>query len=147
MEIRAARTADIPALVAMGMRFATSDAYKDLLGGTPACIQRLVERVMADPGSAALVADSDGVLVGMMGLTSYVQPMSGELIATEIVWWVDLDRRGSTAGLRLLKAAEAWARGMGATRLQMIAPTDHVAQFYERVGFTRVEIHYQRTLS
>jgi hypothetical protein len=34
----------------------------------------------------------------------------------------------------------------GAKTLQMIAPTERVGQFYDRMGFTRIEMSYQKEL-
>jgi len=90
--------------------------------------------------------EQDGALVGMMALTTYTHPMNGDTIATEIVWWIQPEARGGRSALQLFKAGEAWAREQGATTFQMIAPSDQVGAFYERLGFTKIEVHYQRSL-
>jgi N-acetylglutamate synthase-like GNAT family acetyltransferase len=143
--IRDATTADIPAIVAMGLRFADTE-YHAFLPANAECLATFAANLLAHDASAIFVAERDGALHGFLAVSSYVQPMSGELIGTEVAWWIDPEARGGRDALKLLAAAEAWARARGATRFQMIAPTDHVAAFYERLGFARVEMHYQRTL-
>ena len=65
-------------------------------------------------------------------------------MAGEVVYWVDEDARG--AGVRLLKAAEAWGRAHGAAFMQMISPNPRVDTFYERMGYAPVERTFQRAL-
>lgn len=143
--IRAATVDDVPALVRMGQHFADSE-YRGFLPATPDALTALAHALLAGPTSVVFVAEIDGAVGGMLAASTYLQPMSGETIATEIAWWMDPAVRGSRAALRLLQTAEAWARDRGAAKFQMIAPTDHVGAFYERLGFTRIEIHYQKEL-
>lgn len=143
--IRVATDADVPAIVAMGLRFA-STTYHDCLPANAECLTALAETILVNEAATIFVADQAGALTGMLAAQTYVQPMSGETLGTEICWWMEPEARGSRAAMRLLKAAEAWAKARGAVRFYMIAPTDQVAAFYERLGFTRVEIHYQRPL-
>ena len=144
--IRRATTEDLPAIVRMGLRFADAE-YRGFLPATASALSALAAAVLANPDALLLVSEQGGDVVGMLAATTYVQPMSGETIATEIAWWMEPQARGSRAALRLLASAETWAKDKGATKFQMIAPTDHVGQFYERLGFTRIETHYQRSLS
>lgn len=144
--VREAAHDDIPRIVEMGMRFA-GEEYARFLTADPVHLAALTRQFIDSPDVAVLVVDpSVGPLTGMMAMTMYVHPMSQERVATEVVWWMEPEARGSKDALRLLRASEAWARTNGASRLQMIAPTDHVGQFYERLGFSKVETHYQRSL-
>ena len=146
LTIRAATEADIPQIVKMGLRFATAE-YAISLPADPDRIAMLARNLMGGENSVVLVSESsEGAVVGMIAMMVYDQPMTNELVATEIAWWMEPEQRGSSAGIRLLKAGEQWARARGARKLQMIAPTDRVGQFYERLGFQRIEIHYQRSL-
>jgi len=107
-------------------------------------LEKLTKRLI-DGAGAVFVVDIE-IVVGVIALVLVTQPMSGETIATELVWWVDPNARGGRAALELLAAAETWAKLNGATRLQMIAPSDKVCRFYEKLGFDRVEVAYMRTL-
>jgi len=144
MTIRQATAEDVPAIVAMGERFIATE-YPQAIRFNPQGIAALAQALIAGAGVVFLADDFSGT-VGMMALTTYAQPMSQELVATEVVWWMEPEARGGRAAMKLLKAGEAWARAQGATRFQMIAPSEDVCRFYERVGFERIEVHYQRTL-
>jgi len=136
---------DTPALVAMGQQFLQTEMYRDVIQQNPAQMAIVVENLIEHEGAAILVLERDGILVGMIGIICTVHFLSGELCAGEVFWWVTPGHRGD--GVRLLKAAESWAMVRGAKKLQMIAPTERVGQFYERMGFTRIEIAYQKELS
>jgi GNAT superfamily N-acetyltransferase len=84
--------------------------------------------------------------VGMIGLITFLHPLSGETYATEMIWWVEPNYRKSGAGIRLLRAAERWAKDQGAVALQMIAPTPEVGQIYAATGFEQIETLYQKAL-
>jgi GNAT superfamily N-acetyltransferase len=105
----------------------------------------LCERLITEDASIVFVADQDGELAGMLGMVVYRHPISDEVFASEVFWWVEPEHRG--CGVRLLKAAERWAQRHGATQLQMIAPTPQVAQLYQRLGYSEVETLYQRALA
>lgn len=144
--IREATAADVPAIVRMGLRFAETE-YRGFLPATAHALTTLAQSVIDAPDAVVFVSEQGGAVAGMLAASSYLQPMTGEMIATEIAWWMDPEVRGSREALRLLAAAESWAKARGAAKFQMIAPSEHVGQFYERLGFERIEIHYQRSLS
>ena len=142
--IRLATVEDIPAIAAMGAHFIETE-YP---GAIRFDAERLgtLTRSLIEGAGVVFVVEQDGALVGMMALTTYTHPMNGDPIATEIVWWIQPEARGGRAALQLFKAGETWARAQGATQFQMIAPSDKVGVFYERLGFAKIETHYQRAL-
>lgn len=144
MTIREATTADVDALVAMGERFLGS-VYARKIHANADALRALSVGLLASPDAVIYVAELAGAVVGMMGLMRYTHPMSGELTASEVMWWVDPERRGS--GVRLFRVGEAWATQSGVTVIQMIAPSPEVERFYERVGYEPVERTYQRRLA
>ena len=89
---------------------------------------------IAAPHSAVLVAEDDGRLVGLC--TAYIDLESvryGRRCWVEDLA-VDPNRRSGGVGGMLLDAAEDWARGRGATHLELdsaLARTD-AHRFYER---------------
>jgi GNAT superfamily N-acetyltransferase len=91
---------------------------------------------IAAPDSAVLVAEDDGALVGLC--TAYIDLESvryGRRCWVEDLA-VDPNRRSGGVGGMLLDAAEDWARGRGATHLELdsgLARTD-AHRFYERRG-------------
>lgn len=145
--IREATGNDVPAIVKMGLRFLASAPYGGKLTPDPRAMASFTSRLIASPDAVWLVAERDDVLIGMLAIFLYAHPFSGQQVANELCWWMEPEFRGARSALRLLAAGEAWARSRGATLLQMIAPTDHVAAFYERTGFERTEVHYQKDLA
>jgi len=144
--IRAVTPDDVPAIVRMGLRFAQTE-YHAYMPMTAESLNAFVRSLLINPDAHCQIAEAHGVPVGMMASLIYFQPMFGAWIGTEIAWWMEPEARGSRLALKLLRAAERWAMNRGAVRFQMIAPTDHVAAFYERLGFRRLEIHYEKELS
>jgi GNAT superfamily N-acetyltransferase len=144
MTIREATADDVEALVLMGEEFLGS-VYAGKIHASADALRRLSLNLIISPDAVIYVAEVHGVIVGMMGLMRYLHPMSGELTASEVMWWVNPDRRGS--GVRLFRVGEAWAQASGATVIQMIAPSPDVERFYARVGYVPVERTYQRRIA
>jgi GNAT superfamily N-acetyltransferase len=142
--IRMATEADVDAIVAMGRRFLASTIYRDLIAESPEQMQRLAEMFVRDTDKVTLVAEQDRKIVGMLLVLVHTHFVSGERMAGEVAWWVEPEYRG--CGLKLLKAAEQWAREQGAVKFSMVAPSEDVECLYQRLGFTKVETAYQRTL-
>jgi GNAT superfamily N-acetyltransferase len=145
MVIRLATLSDVDAIVAMGLAFLRQSDYRTHIAENPDQMRVLAHHLLNSPDGAFFVADHDGRLVGVLGIIAYAHHMSGERTAGELVWWVDPAKRG--IGLRLLKAAEQWAKDQGAVTLQMIAPTEDVERLYTRLGFSPVERTYQRRIA
>ena len=140
--IRAATSDDVPRLVEMGRRFRAETGYARHLAENPAKMAELATQ-LADAGSL-LVSERNGAIVGMLGWIVYPHFISGEMMGTEVFWWVEPECRGE--GIKLLREAERVARTQGAAKMQMIAPTDRVATLYQRLGYEFVEAGYQRAL-
>lgn len=144
--IRLATLADVPRLVSMGRHF-IGEVYPSDLAYNPAKIAEMAAGLIDSPDGDILVALGGiaEVVVGMLALTAYDHPMSGERVVTEVCWWVEPSHRG--IGIRLFKAAEQWATQHGARVFQMIAPSPAVARFYEHLGFKAIETTYQRRVA
>jgi len=135
--IRLAKEDDLDRLVQMGLRFRGESSYRTKISANP---EKMRE-------TAKILVDKQSVLIsehGMLGFVIYDHFLSGEKTAGEVFWWVDPDHRGE--GVRLLRQMERQARQVGAKNLQMIAPTERVGQFYERLGYEYVESSYQKAL-
>lgn len=145
-QIRPARVEDLPRCVEMARHFLAASSYAGGLIENPAQFADVGARLIDHPESTLLIADRSGEAVGMIGVYVYSHPYSAERFASELFWWVEPDARG--CGLQLLRMAEEWAMLHGATRMQVVAPQSNPALglVYERLGFTELETHYQRTL-
>lgn len=141
--IREATEADVARIVEMGRRFRRETVYQRVPENV-AQMTWLAHGLIAAEAGTILVAERDGALIGMLGLLVYSNPISGEWTAGELFFWVEPEHRGY--GVRLLRRAEAWAVGHGASRIQMIAPTPEVETFYARLGYAAVEVAYDKAL-
>lgn len=142
--IRPADVTDLPAVVALGQRFLAEAEYRGVIAENPAQMEALALRLITGDDATVLLVEHDGEPVGMIGLLFYPHLISAEPLAGELFWWVNPERRRD--GVRLLRAAETWARDRGAMFMQMVAPNGRVGQFYEALGYVKVETMYQRTL-
>lgn len=146
MTIRHATDADVPALLAMAQAFVAQTKYHGLITLSLEHLETLTRNVLAAPGGQVWIAQKDETPIGMLAMGLFEHPMSGERVASEVVWWVDPAYRGSSVGRRLLRAAETWATEQHAALLQMVAPDARVGRFYEALGYVSVETAYQRRL-
>lgn len=140
--IRRATEQDVDAIVALGREMVATTGYHVFVGFDEARVAHVTRDLIANPDAALFVAERDGLVTGMLAMLVYAHPFSGDRIAGEVVWFMDPAKRGD--GVRLLKAAEAWAKTTDAVAVQMIAPTERVGDFYRAVGYAPVETAYQR---
>lgn len=144
--IRLATLADVPALVAMGQEFAQTPEYAGILTLDPQTTAAMAGMLIVNEDALVLVESGEAdEPIGMLALLLTPHLMSGELLALEVVWWVQPGRRQH--GVQMLREAERWARERGATALQLIAPTVRVEQFYHAIGYQKVEVAYQKRLT
>ena len=142
--IRQATQEDMPRIIDMAVRFNAETSYRNFIDVTPERVAQSFETITKDPNSVILVSGSDGAVTGMIVMMICPHPFSGERISYEVVWWVDPESRGD--GVKLLRAAEKFSKDSGVKKMHMIAPNDKVGHFYERLGYTQVEVAYQRSL-
>ena len=142
MTIRPATVEDVPAIAAMGQEFASTSTYAAHMQADPGRLAAVAGGILANPDAAMWVCVRDSQPIGMLAMAMVTHPLSGDRIASEIVWWVDPSARG--AGLRLLRTAERWAKALGAVAVHMIAPTERVGQLYAAIGYAPVETNYYR---
>lgn len=145
-EIREATAADLPRVVAMFGAFVAGSQYANYIGNDPTHAAAMMQRLIDGDESALFVVDSEEGVIGMLGVLIFVQPFSGELVASELFWWLDPTHRGH--GVWLLRRGESWAKQRGAQRMTMMAPIDkpRVAEIYQAVGYTEIERVYSRNL-
>jgi ribosomal protein S18 acetylase RimI-like enzyme len=146
--IRCAQAPDAEVLADLGARtFATSFGHlyspedlSDFLHTTHAVEKIAAE--LADPATAAWLAERDGeavgyALAGPCGLPHpEVTPACGELKRIYLL----AEGQGEGAGRRLMDAALAWLERDGPRRLWIGVWSQnlHAQRFYERAGFAKV---------
>jgi GNAT superfamily N-acetyltransferase len=145
MTIRPSTAADTPRLIAMAQRFLATTPYGALLNPDPDWLEALVDAVLEN--GTVLVAELDGVLIGMIALSAQPHILTGEFFCDEVCWWVEPEFRLGSVGEQLLTAAEDWARTRNLSMLKMVAPAGtHVGNFYISRGFFEVETSYLKRL-
>ncbi len=142
---RRATADDLPTLVAMFQQFVASTQYAKYVGQDAVYCTGAIADLINSCTSAVFVVGDDPIF-GMLGVSVFVQPFSGEIVASEHFWWLDPEHRGH--GPWLLRRAERWAKTLGATRMTMMAPIDKpdVATIYGKLGYNEVERIFQRDL-
>ena len=107
-----------------------------------------LDRLMGSEGGLLLLTEVDGALTGMAAALAYPSYFNGLSVAQELFWWVRPERRGTSDGVRLLKAIEEWAKDRGCVSLTMIClPIESPAEsVYQRCGYRACERSYIKEL-
>lgn len=140
--IREAEISDLPEVIRMGREFAKSI-------GIP-----LDDESTLDSAENLINTDFGVLLIGdgsMAGALAYPLFFNKNiLIAQELMWWVDREKRGTGAGMEILEALEAWARNVGAKQLSMLAihdtSPDYVDSVYIKNGYKPFEKSFVKVL-
>ncbi len=147
LEIRAAVTDDVPAIVGMladDPLGAQRESPDDL---TP--YLTALERLSADPNQRVVVAVREGRVVGTLQLT-IVPGLSRRGATRSIIEGVRIhaDERGSGMGTRLIEWAIDESRHQGCQLVQLTS--DHTRtdahRFYEQLGFTASHVGFKLQL-
>ncbi|MFF5306234.1 GNAT family N-acetyltransferase [Streptomyces sp. NPDC013161] len=147
LEIRAAVTEDVPAIVGMladdplGSQRESPDDLTPYLAA--------LERLAADPNQHLVVAVREGRVVGTLQLT-VVPGLSRKGATRSIIEAVRIhaDERGSGLGTQLIEWAIAESRRQGCQLVQLtsdVTRTD-AHRFYERLGFTASHVGFKLSL-
>ena len=132
--IRAARTYDAQAIAELGAQL-----------GYPSTRQQIASRlagVEAEPSSRVLVAENgNGRVIGWLHVAARTQ-LTEDMCADILGLVVDESARGAGVGADLVRAAEAWARGEGCTRIRVRSreTRERAHKFYEREGYARNKV-------
>lgn len=137
--IRDAVRRDIPALVAMAGRFhaATPIAFLDF---DPAAAAFMAGAAVGSRSHMAKVLEV-GSVVGALIASAGPHPLGRQIIAKEVVFWIEPEHRGKF-WRPMIAAYEEWARGMGAVACGLSCFADgRTHKVFERAGFTPAEIN------
>lgn len=146
--IRLATVADVPRIVELGSRSLMEGPYHDILMDNPGVTSELAKKLLTAPNARVLVAEEDGVIVGLFAFIVFDHYYSGESVAGEMVWYTTPEARRGGPALELLWAAEKMAHDLGAKKMQLTAPTDEIAEAYQKLrGYKRIEVSFQRDIS
>ena len=111
-----------------------------------------VLRTMMDMKAGAFwVSHGDNnEVTGAIAGTLYPDFLTGDMIAIENFWFVSKPYRITSVGIRLYNRYEIWAEDSGADRIHvgLIAGLneDTIEKWYDKRGFTKLEIIYKRSV-
>lgn len=107
----------------------------------------LIDRHIADDARLALVVAPADRPVGVLMASTQPHPFAPIIYAAETVWWIAPDYRGR-AGIAMLQAYEAWARGKGCAFCGMAAlsTAPRAETLYRRLGYAPAETHFLKPL-
>ncbi len=142
--IREAAYEDVPDLVDLGIRFIESGKYRDKIKPNPEALAQMMFGLIDNPYGLLTVLEAKGRTIGMFGAMATLSPYSGEPVAMELFWYVEPESRGG--GVRLLRHAENWARGLGIERFIAVSHTKKVTSFLRRLGYEALESQLIRKL-
>lgn len=140
-EVRRATAADVDALVEMGRAMhAESPRYRDKTFSADK-LRQLAAHLSAHPeqGAVLVAAGPDGAVgmfVGILGERWF----GTDRYATDLAVYVKPEHRGTSAFLRLVRAAERWAAECGVEEIDLGVSTgtdtEHTVHAYQRLGYT-----------
>ena len=104
-----------------------------------------LEKLIADESTRLTVAEADGRLAALLLAAHYVAnedrwlPAINVVYVREMIVAEDFRRRG--VGSQLIDDVMAWARGKGATRIDLHAwnSNEQAREFYQALGFRPVQ--------
>ncbi len=99
--------------------------------------QRGLKQLLDTPGTRILVAEEQGVVVGMATLQILVSTAEGGSVGLVEDVVVDREWRGKGIGSALLENLTWWAEKLGLSRLQLAMDSENGAalRFYKRNGW------------
>lgn len=133
--VRPAQVEDVDHLVhLLGLLFTIEEDFSVDAGKQREGLRLLVENQRA----CVLVAEHGGQVIGMCTGQMVISTAEGgpSVLVEDVV--VEPEYRGQGVGRALMNALTEWAKGQGATRMQLLADRNNppAFAFYERLGWT-----------
>jgi GNAT superfamily N-acetyltransferase len=144
MSVRTATKNDLPRIIELGSRSLVDGPYAGIIQNKPDCAREFAERVLN--GGTILLGEENEKTVGLLGFIVTPHHFSGQLYASELMWYVEPEHRKGGIGLQLLWEAERRAKKQGAETMIFSAPNDSVAALYKRFGYEQLEVSYRKVL-
>ena len=111
-------------------------------------MERRLTPLIADADTAALVADADGAVIGMIGVqlarSFEFDGVQGRIVALA----VDDAHRGRGIGRRLVEAGEAWSGARGAVKMMVNTASHRAAAhaFYGSLGYEMTGLRFVKQI-
>lgn len=150
IQVRRGTTEDIDALVEMGGRFFTYSAFSGFIKFEKEAARASLN-VLVDTGIILVAVHDDQIVGGIAGVIAPIWFNQGARTATELAWWVDDEFRCTSAGIKLYRAFEQWAKAQDVDAIVMsdliVSNSAPAEKLFQKLGFTTVErSHVKRIL-
>lgn len=147
MNVRLATIDDFPDILEMSREFYAHTSYQSIPFDDASCYLLFKSSVEQDMSFVSEKGEVTGFITGL----HFPYPMNQLVqVSSEIAWWVKPAYRGTSAGIKLVKALEEAARSAGSKMLTMMClesiNPDSVQAVYEKMGFAQSERAFVRTL-
>lgn len=131
---------DVATIKDMAMKFLAVSGYAEF--GDEATVENLIANIVTSPATDSIIVLSEAGFIA--GAVSQF-PFGRCLLATEIAWWVEEDKRGTGEGLKLLEAFEYWAKNVAECKLVSMSSLDKtVEKYYKKNGYKLYERAYMK---
>ena len=144
--IRQAEVRDIEQMIVKGRKFFDESGYAKYTTYDEEAAERTFRYLIEC--ETCLIDDECRGGIGYVIFPAFMS--DSMIIAQEVFWWVDEEQRGSSLGVKLLKAAEEDARLKGADVCNIITLNDlggqQVGKLLNRMGYVPTEQYHSRKL-
>lgn len=135
----------------MCLNFSSASPYPEV-PVDPDKIERVITSLLEGDQTKGIIilAMEDDKPVGLIAASAIEMLFNTELIAQEVMYWVEPEYRRGRHALELLNAFEFWAKKVGCAYTMMslveTEQADKVAKLYERRGYKARERGYLRSI-
>ena len=148
MPIRPIKEDDIVAVVGLGYQMHQESVYRDFDYNPNKC-GRMVYRYMTNPDTHFAYVGTHNDTLNSILLGSIGEHYFGtDLIASDTLWYVSPQSRGSRVGLQLLRAFEKWAKERDAAEIYVGVSSglsaDKTGAMLQKLGYDVVGGNYKR---
>lgn len=141
--IRPACFLDIPEIINLGSRYVDEEvkqvSHHSAVWDANMSACHLIE-AYTRPDQFLYVAVLDGSIVGFLWAASHcLAPWNPSLVASDYLFYVVPEKRGTLVGCRLIKAYKAWADELSCVEVRLSIASGinevRVGEMYQRLGF------------
>ncbi len=148
-DLRLATDEDVEVVLRMARQFHNTLPFSKLVAFDEDSVVALIFKAL-DEGVIVVTTDAFKEVVGCIGLLFHPALMNQNVMqATEIMWWMDEECRGTAAGRAMYLAAELCAKEEGCKLMTMIAMETSprgTDAFYRRQKYVKTESAYVKVL-
>jgi len=150
MLIRKPQPRDIDAMIALAKAMHDESEFREF-DFDRGKVTDIGVQVLTNPGYFSVICEHDDKIIGLMVCYVSSYYFGNDLIASDIILYIDKTRRGGVGGLRMIEQYVEWAAKKGCKEVQLgqTAGIDPKAvdRLYTHAGFKMIGQLYKRRLS